>query len=91
MFNHSALSVRPMDYFYNVNIHDALHVLNKKKKTWRVIFNRLAKASYRCPNNFGRGGRGLDPYVLGSQNTEPALLQLIYTGVEERRKKEKNP
>lgn len=82
-----------MDYFYNVNIHDALHVLKKKKKRGESFLKGLPRRLTDAPTTLGGVGGDLtgDRYVPGSQNTEPALLQLIDMGVEERRKKEKNP
>lgn len=93
LFNLPALSVRHMDYFYNVNIHDMLYFLNKKEKQSTQLFLKGSPRHFAdAPTTLGWAGGGLTRgrYVPGIQNVEPALLELIQLGAEERRK-EKNP
>ena len=93
LFNSPALLVRHTDYFYNVNIHDVLYFLNKKEKQSTQVFLKGSPRHFAdAPTTLGWVGGGLSGgrYVLGIQNAEPVLLQLIQMGAEERRK-EKNP
>lgn len=93
LFNSPALSVRHTDYFYNVNIHDALYFSNKKEKQSTQLFLKGSSRHFAdAPPTLGWVGGGLSGgrYVPGIQNVEPILLQLIQMGAEERRN-EKNP